>query len=89
MAYASTVGVDTLRCTCCKEWKPDAAFCSHTTYKHRRGRNYRCRDCVAAIHRRKPRYGKYDGPFVSIYAPWSHPLPTTPLEPGPLTRGDR
>lgn len=93
MAYASSVRPDTLRCAHCRQWKPDTAFHAHGYHAHRRHRAYQCRDCRAIAHQHKKEHAadakRYTGPFVSIFAPWSKPLPTTPLEPGPLTRGDR
>lgn len=52
------VRVSELRCTSCREWKPDAEFPTYKASIARRGRNAMCRACCATARRehrkRKP-----------------------------------
>jgi hypothetical protein len=48
---AADVRPDALRCTKCREWKPDALFPKAGTWTSRRGRKSRCRACETARRR--------------------------------------
>jgi hypothetical protein len=48
---ADDVRAGELRCSKCREWKPDAEFPSYRPVKSRRGRNAQCRVCATKVRR--------------------------------------
>ncbi len=54
----STVRVDSLRCSICREWKPDEAFSRNSRRPQRRFHSYTCRDC-SSKERREYRNGTH------------------------------
>ena len=55
IAEVTSVREDTLKCSSCRMWKPDDAFTSNVSDKHRRGRHNQCTPCQT-IARRKYRH---------------------------------
>lgn len=51
-ARATSVRPDELRCSSCRDWKPDADFAKGTGYPARRGRRNTCKLCDHAAKRR-------------------------------------
>lgn len=52
-----TVRETTLLCCTCHTWRPDEDFHKHVGYKHRRGRQKRCRFCTSADDKRRRALG--------------------------------
>ncbi len=48
---STTVRDTTLKCECCREWKPDGEFHRSSSEQHRRERHKTCRACSAARRR--------------------------------------
>lgn len=49
---ATSVRGDMLRCTTCREWKPDEGFCFDKLLTARRGRHCQCRVCLTVARRK-------------------------------------